>query len=167
MITLAVAAILTTVAVPSLRTFILNVRRDSAVDSLVASLHYTRNQALNLDQNTSLCAGNSGTACSGGLWLDGWQVVTQPAGSTSVLLITHKLQPSATSPKITIASGTTSFTFDGRGLAPSITGTPALMLICDGRGSAYARAVEINLAGYIQSSTAPGHAPDNTPLVCP
>ena len=125
------------------------------------------NQALNLDQKTSLCAGNNGITCTGGLWLNGWQVVTQPAGSTAVLLTTHKLQPSNVSPKITTASGTTFFTFDGKGLATNITGAPALLLICDARGSAYSRAVEINLAGYIQSSTTPGHAPDNTPLVCP
>lgn len=154
-------------AIPSLRTFILNTRRDSLVDSLVASLQYTRNQALNLDENASLCAGNNGVTCTGGLWLNGWQVVTQPASSTAVLLTTHKLTQSDTSPKITIASGSTFFTFNGKGLAPSITGAPEVMLICDARGSAYARAVEINLAGYIQSSTTPGLAPDSTPLICP
>ncbi len=75
MVTLAVAVILAMIAVPSYRTMTLNARRDSLVDALVASLHYARNQALNLDQDTTVCAGTPGAGCTGGQWASGWEVV--------------------------------------------------------------------------------------------
>lgn len=167
MITLAVAAILMAVALPSFRTFVLNVRRDSLVDSLVSSLHYARNQALNLDEDTSLCAGTNGVSCTAGQWANGWQVIAAPAGSSSVLLTTHNLQPSSDDPQLQALDGTVHFTFNGRGLSPDITSAAKIMTICDSRGSAFARAVEINLAGSIQASSQPGQAPDGTALVCP
>jgi len=165
MITLTVAAILTAIAVPSFRSFVLNVRRDSIVDSLVASLQYGRNQALNLDQNTSVCAGTTGTSCTGGLWASGWMVVTAPANASSVRLATHTL--SATAPALRAVNGNIAFTFNGKGLVSNLS-NPETMVVCDSRGASYARAVEINTAGYIQSSSQPGLAPDGTtPLTCP
>ena len=170
MVTLAVAGVLAAIAIPSYRTFMLNVRRDSVVDALVASLHYARNQALNLDQNTTLCAGTPGISCTGGAWANGWEVVTVPASSTSVLLTTHVLQAASTVPLLRSAGGNASFTFNGNGLVPSLAGAAGgndLLVVCDARGAVAARAVEINRAGYIQSSVTPGAAPDNTALTCP
>ncbi|MHB1273187.1 MAG: GspH/FimT family pseudopilin [Rhodanobacter sp.] len=170
MVTLAVAAILASIAIPSFRTYVLNVRRDSVVDGLVASLHYARNQALNLDQNTTLCAGNPGISCLGGAWADGWEVVTVPASSATVVLTTHVLQATSTVPALRALNGSTGFTFSGNGLVPSITGVSGneIMVVCDSRGASMARAVEINRAGYIQSSPRPGVQPNgSTALTCP
>ena len=167
MITLTVAAILTVIALPSFRTYVLNVRRDSLVDSLVASLNYTRNQALNLDQNTSLCAGVSAPACSTSTWIQGWVVVTAPANASTVLLTTHTIPASSTVPELHALNETSNFTFNGNGLVSSLT-APETLVVCDSRGASSARAVEINVAGYIQASPTPGLAPDGTtPLTCP
>ncbi len=167
MITLSVAAILTVIAMPSFRSFVLNVRRDSVVDSLVASLQYARNQALNLDQNTSVCAGTTGTTCTNALWTNGWMVITNPANASPELLATHTVSATSSAPTLRALNATSEFTFNGKGLVSNLT-NPETMVVCDSRGASYARAVEINIAGYVQSSPQPGLAPDGTtPLTCP
>jgi len=167
MVTLTVAAILAMIAAPSFRTYMLNTRRDSIVDGLVASLHYARNQALNLDQTTTLCAGTPGTSCTGGSWANGWEVVTVPAASATVMLATHALQAAGTTP--TLSAADPAFAFNGVGLVTGMGATGSeLMTVCDTRGASMARAVEINRAGFIQSSPKPGFAPDgSTALSCP
>lgn len=168
MVTLTVAAILAMIAAPSFRTYMLNTRRDSIVDGLVASLHYARNQALNLDQTTTLCAGTPGISCTGGSWANGWEVVTVPAASATVMLATHALQAASTTP--TLSAGPQAFAFNGVGLVTGVgaaTGSE-ILTVCDTRGASMARAVEINRAGFIQSSPKPGFAPDgSTALSCP
>jgi type IV fimbrial biogenesis protein FimT len=170
MVTLVVAVVLAMVAIPSYRTMTLNARRDSVVDALVASLHYARNQALNQDQNTTVCAGTPGATCGGGSWATGWEVVQAPPGSTPVVLTTHVLQAASSTPALTAALGSIGFQFSGNGLVtflPPLASGTELMKVCDSRGAAAARAVEINPAGYIQSSSTPGTAPDGTALSCP
>ncbi|WP_266156429.1 GspH/FimT family pseudopilin [Dyella silvatica] len=177
-VTLAVAAIIAMIALPNFRNLIANARRDSIVDSLVASLHYTRNQALDLDQNTTLCAGVSGingtptganpTVCATDVWANGWDVITVPGnGNPANTLTTHALPASSTAPTLKAVNGNLLFTFNGRGLIPSLTGNE-LLVVCDSRGASMARAVEVSSTGYIQSSPQPGTAPDGTTaLTCP
>lgn len=172
MVTLGVVAILGIIAVPNFHTFMLNQRRDSVVDALVASLQYSRNQALNMDQPTTLCAGVSGVPCPGGVWTGGWEVVQQPASSsTAILLTTHALQATSTAPTVTATFGSTGLVFGGNGLVtfvPALASGDEILRVCDTRGVAYARAVEINSAGYIQSSPTPGVTPAGAAIAaCP
>lgn len=177
MVSIAVATILTAIALPNLRTFIENSRRDSTVDGLVASLNYARNQALDLDQPVDLCAGIGGagsgssttTECaSGGAWSAGWDVVTTPAGATTPqVLITHALSTASTTPSVAATNGNTFFQFNGNGTV-TMTNAPELIVVCDSRGTSMARAIEINAAGYIQSSSTPGKIPAGTAITaCP
>jgi type IV fimbrial biogenesis protein FimT len=168
MITLAVAAILAAIAVPSLRSFVQNQRRDGAIDALLASLNYARNTALSLDQNTTVCAGTPGINCSGGHWSDGWEVLTQPIGGNISLLTEHGLQSQSSAPSLSTLNGSSMFVFSGQGLITNMVSSGSeLITVCDSRGAAFARAVQINSAGYIQSSPTPGLAPDgHTVLSC-
>ncbi len=170
MITLAIIGILAVIAIPNFRTFVLNQRRDSVVDALVASLHYARNQALNLDQNTTLCGGTPGISCTGGSWATGWEVVQARPAAASVVLTTHVLQATSSVPVLIAVNSSSGFQFTGNGLitfVPALAGGKELLMVCDSRGTASARAVEINRAGYIQSSVTPGMAPDGSALLCP
>lgn len=164
--TLAVASITAAMAVPDFHAYVLNVRRDSVVDSLTSSMHYARNQALNLDQAITLCAGVAGTNCIAS-WTNGWEVVSAPAGSATVALSSHATHSSDV---LTLVSshGSKSFAFDGRGLVTNMGANGSeIITVCDARGASAARAVEINRAGYIQSSPSVGLAPDGTtPLSC-
>lgn len=173
MITLGVAAILAVIAVPSFRTYVLNARRDSQVNGLVASLHYARSEALSLDQTVYLCAGTAGvegTGCASGTWPEGWDVITDTADSaTAKLLVSHSLSGASTQPSITAVNGSTYFEFTGNGLVQMNNAIGSeLVVFCDSRGASEARAVEISASGYIQSSSQNGLAPDGvTALTCP
>jgi type IV fimbrial biogenesis protein FimT len=177
MVTLGVAAILAAIALPNLRSYVQNVRRDSLIDNLVSSLHYTRNQAVTLDQYASLCAGTAtptGTACpTGGAWASGWEAVTLPTGAAIVTTLTTNVLPTATSdPTLKVLDGNLFIEFTPLGLLATTGPTPMatpkeVFVVCDNRGAAYARAVEVNATGYIQSSPTPGSQPNGTALACP
>ncbi|GLQ49686.1 GspH/FimT family pseudopilin [Dyella flava] len=174
MVTIAVAAIITVIALPNLQTFIENSRRDSIVNDIVGALNYARSEALNLNQGTYVCPGTTvptGTTCPGGSWSTGWEVITTASGGTVAnQLATHSLSSASTTPAVAVVNGSTSFVFNSNGTVTltGITGTGGeeVLVVCDSRGSSYARAVEINTAGYVQSSSQVGQTPDGAAIVC-
>jgi type IV fimbrial biogenesis protein FimT len=85
MVTLAVLAILTMVAVPSFRDTIRRNRVSAASNALLADLRYARTEAINRGQLVSLCPSSDGSSCTadGTAWDAGWLVYTYPAGAAS------------------------------------------------------------------------------------
>lgn len=85
MVTLAVLAILTMVAVPSFRDTIRRSRVSAASNALLADLRYARTEAINRGQLVSLCPSSNGSSCTadGTAWDAGWLVYTYPAGAAS------------------------------------------------------------------------------------
>lgn len=80
MITLVVAAILLTVAVPNFQAFILNNRMTSYANDMMTTLSYVRSEAVKRAANVTVCASSDGATCTGGDWEDGW-VVRDAAGN--------------------------------------------------------------------------------------
>jgi len=85
MITLAIAAILLTVAVPSFQSLIENNRLATNVNQVITILHYLKSEAVKRNVAVSLCAGNpnNGCACNPGpgcnaTWKNGYIVFTDP-----------------------------------------------------------------------------------------
>ncbi|MCL9685323.1 GspH/FimT family pseudopilin [Legionella maioricensis] len=161
MITLSVLCLLLVVAVPSFRTMILNNRLNANSESLVNALSYARSTALYQAMNVVVCpfgAANS-TAC-GANWNSGWIVVTQPAAGVGTLLKSQQASP--TDPLLT--SNVASVVFDSHGIAT----TQSNFKLCDDRGGAFARSVEVLATGFVQSGNTPGQAVwDNSALTCP
>lgn len=71
MITLAVAAILATAAVPSFISMIASNRVTSASNELVTALNLAKSEAVRSGRDTLLCKSNNGVDC-GGAWSNGW-----------------------------------------------------------------------------------------------
>ena len=65
MITLAIAVILITLAVPSLRAFILNNRITTQANSLLADLGFARSEAAKLGLRVVLCTSSDQATCTG------------------------------------------------------------------------------------------------------
>lgn len=88
MITIAVAAILLTVALPSLRDFILNNRLTSVTNDLVADLALARAEAIRRGSRVTVCASNNantGSAtCSGTDWSLG-RLVFSDSGTAATI----------------------------------------------------------------------------------
>lgn len=85
MVTLAVAAILLVIAVPSFRDLMRRSQVSSASNELLASLAYARTEAITRGQLVSMCpSANGATTCAGdNAFESGWIVYTYPAGAAS------------------------------------------------------------------------------------
>lgn len=74
MITVAIVAILATLAVPSFNEVALSSKLNSVANNFVASAHLARSEAIKRNDPVTLCASANGTNC-GGTWNDGWVVL--------------------------------------------------------------------------------------------
>lgn len=79
MITVAIAAILLMIAVPSFQHAISNTNLDRAQNDLLATLHYARTEAVTRGTSVAVAASSSGD------WADGWKVLD----STNAVLREH------------------------------------------------------------------------------
>ena len=160
LVSIAVLAILLALAVPSFQNMIMNNRITAKTDALSAALNYARNIALTQNVNVLACpfsAVNS-TAC-GGNWQSGWIIVSQPASGAAVLFQSNAAGPNDPS----VSATATNVTFDTRGLAT----TQSNFTICDSRGAAFARSVQVLPTGFIQSGATMGVAVWGGGLACP
>jgi type IV fimbrial biogenesis protein FimT len=89
MVTIAIVAILATVAVPSFRDIIVNNRLASQANALVSALTLARSEAVKQNQTATVCVSTNGTTCTttsatcaaGIGWACGWLVWVDSDGS--------------------------------------------------------------------------------------
>jgi type IV fimbrial biogenesis protein FimT len=167
-VTMFVGAILLSIAIPALNNFVLSDRDTGQVNSLVSSFNYARSEAVrrNTSYGIEVCPSGGTTSCNAGaLWSQGWIVLDlDPADTTPVL---QAVPAFAGSNAVTATgSGATGITFTGFGAAAA--GATIIITICDSRGAANARDVEVNPIGSTQASPKFGYEVDGTTaLVCP
>jgi type IV fimbrial biogenesis protein FimT len=163
LVTIAVAAILTALAVPSFNSFVLNDRDIGQVNSLVASFNYARSEAVKQDlvAGITVCPSIDAKTCSGtAAWSGGWIVWDQnpadpPLQTVPALGGSNTL--SAT------GGGSTGVQFRSSGLVNA----PVNITICDTRGAAFARDVEVNATGRVAATQNQGQTVAGTALTCP
>lgn len=166
MVSLAVAAILVTVAVPNFRTFIQNNRLSSAANDLLRSFQLARTEGIKHQLNVVVCASANPTAanptCSYGPF-SGWIVFEdtnsnwqRDAGET--VLERHDLLDSSITVK-TDNNGIESYAATGFANPPGAKTPTSNVLICDVRGNqidsagnSIERAVRIATTGRVRVS---------------
>lgn len=139
MVTIAVAAILVTLAVPSFNEAMLGSKLNTQANNFVASAQLARSEAIKRNAAVTLCASSNGTSCTGA-WGDGWIVL---AGGT-VLFRQIPLAPGfrlsgdvtsivfqstgvgATSAALTLCRATPTVGSLGRTIQVSATGRPTV-----------------------------------------
>lgn len=86
LITVAIVAVLASMAVPSFRTMLVKRSVDAAADTLVSDLRFARSEAVKRSSQVTVCAASNGTSCTGtgALWKDGWIVFVDFDGDGSV-----------------------------------------------------------------------------------
>lgn len=164
------------IAVPSLTTFIQSSRDTAESDSLISSLEYARSEAVKEDQPVKVCAsGNvssgANATCSGSkTWDSGWIVVTT-TGTPTVLQASAPLGGSNTLTTSFNGDGVDQVEFLPNGFVQAAAGSGVYLTtyftLCDPRGAAYARAVEVSAVGAVQASPTPGQTSSGTALTCP
>ena len=160
LVTVATVAIILALAAPSFRAMLQNNQLSAQVDGLTSALNYARNTALSQAVSVQVCpVGAANSSTCGASWAAGWIVVGDPAG-TATLLQSRK---TATGEPV-LSSTASSVVFDSRGLST----TPSSFKLCDSRGSAFARSVQVFATGFVQQGTTPGQvAWGTTALSCP
>lgn len=126
MVTLAVAAILMSVAAPGLKSMITSNRTSSASNDLLSGIQYARSEAVKRDTSVTVCPSADGTSCSGDSdWASGWIVRTM--GTTPVVLrVGNQLHDSIS------ASGPTAVVFRPAGNADITPSGSSFSISADG-----------------------------------
>jgi type IV fimbrial biogenesis protein FimT len=157
----AVAGILTAMAVPAFNSFVLNDRDSSQINSLIYSLNYARSEAIKRATANGIivCPSADAVTCSGTNWSGGW-IVSDLNPLDAPLQTVPALNGSNT---LTPVGATAGITF----LSSGLVSAPLTIRICDTRGAAFARDVEVNATGRVAASQTVGKSVSGVALVCP
>lgn len=160
---MTIAAVLVSIGVPAMQSFLQNGRNSSQAASMVLILTYARNEALKRDiaAGIKVCPSVDGVNCDpGGNWANRW-IVPDPVTPGNPPL--QAGLPLSASNTIKEANGLLSVSFLPSGAATAA----AKFTLCDARGAAYAREFEINLSGRIAASSTVGQSVSGGALACP
>ena len=169
-ITLAIAALLAGMALPNLRSFILNNRITTQINDLTADIAYARAEALKRNAQIGLCAADSANnpgVCSGSNWSTGRIIfedsdrdgVFEPADNEPVLRQHQSLSGGNTLVAVDdpIAGAGTQILFTSRGIVARNAGGTLVGVgtysICDDRDgdgngeAAYGRSLILTVSG--------------------
>lgn len=148
-ITMAIAAILVGVAVPSFQTTLQNNLLATQANDFITALNLARSEAIKRGVNVISCKSANGADCTlAGNWAQGWIVFADQDGDGAI-------DPGELLRVQGVLGGGNSLIGNGIVFVNSITyqpdgtGTPGTMSVCDARGNASARAITINFPGRV------------------
>jgi type IV fimbrial biogenesis protein FimT len=171
LVTIVVLSILLGLAVPAFRSFMQNDQQWVQTNNLILSLNTARSDAIKNDlaAGAKVCSSNTGLGCTGTPWNQGWIVLgADPVtpGKTKVLQAVGALPTGTT---LTEASNNVAIPFHSNGaLGVLATAEPMVIFkMCDVRGAAFARYLQVTLMGRVVASTTAGHDLTGAALTCP
>jgi type IV fimbrial biogenesis protein FimT len=169
LMTITVAGILLGIAVPAFNSFVQNDRDTGQANSLVQSLSYARSEAVKRasPNGVAVCPSVDGQNCDAGPWTEGWIVkYTDPVIPANTIVLQAVPALSGTNTVTPVAGPATGITFSSNGTIPTAE-APFTLRICDQRGAAFARQVEVNITGRVATSQKPGFSVGGAALACP
>ncbi len=150
LVTIAVAAILLTVAVPNFQMFVLNSRMASQANDLITAFNMARSEAVKRAASVTVCASSNGTTCTG-TWAQGW--IVRDAAGTPIRAQEALGGASTLTGGANVASMIT-FTSNGRTTIPAAatTASTTLTLCPPSPASVQGRAIQIERTGRTRVS---------------
>ncbi len=165
--TMAVAALLASMAVPSFTALSLNSKRVSSTNELVSAMHFARSSAVLRNERFTVCPTSNGTACGAG-WGQGWLAFADLNGNQIIDFGETVARAGLGQAGISIVSAEFPSFFiyrpNGRVMAAVATTNTGNFTICDRRGAEHARVVIIDPSGRPRLSKAMS---DGTVPGCP
>lgn len=144
MVTIAVAAILISLAVPSFNDATLAGKLAASANDLVAGVTLGRSEAIKRNAVTSMCVSSDGTSCGSGGWEQGWIVL-----SGSEVVQKHAAAPTG----FKVTSTVTKIDFQPSGVGS----TQATLTVCRASPSvgSQERLVQVDATGraYVSKTT--------------
>jgi type IV fimbrial biogenesis protein FimT len=158
-VTMAIAAIVLTLGVPSFQSFIQNNRQSTAISELATSLQLARNSAISRRVRVTVCKSADGLSCTAdgnaSDWSQGWIVFADPNNRDTVDVGEDILRAHGALDGTARISGNRAvvnrIAFKPQGLADGSVGT---LTYCDNRGDASASALIISFGGQVRNSNA-------------
>jgi type IV fimbrial biogenesis protein FimT len=138
MVVLAVMGVLVTVVVPSFQSIYLNGLSAAQTNEFVASLKFSRSEAIKRGTSVTMCKSTDGATCDNSLsWQNGW--IVRLASDTTAILRAHDQlnDPNTTLVGNFLVTNQVTFNADGS----SQNGT---FRLCDSRGETHAREIVIS-----------------------
>jgi type IV fimbrial biogenesis protein FimT len=188
LVTIVVLSILLGLAVPAFRSFMQNDQQWVQTNSLLLSLNAARSEAIKNDNTvfpaipgrpgSQICTSSTGVACTGTPWNQGWIVLgADPASPLNPPKILQVVGPLPTGTTLTELNNNLSITFLSNGTVNTAPGAlvspgptvPVAFKMCDTRGAAYARYLQVTLMGRTVAAPTAGQdlSLPPQPLACP
>lgn len=139
MITLLVASIVMTVAIPSFQDFIMKNRLTTQINQFITSINLARSEAIKRGETITLCSSNDQSTCTASTWESGWIVKDS---SDEVLRVYDSLSGDNA---LSNADSLTSISFRADGF---FSGTSTTFTLCsNGVSGEQGRQIMINATG--------------------
>ena len=183
LVTIIVFSILLGLAVPAFRSLMQNDQQWVQTNNLILSLNAARSEAIKNDTTSAaiaggggaqICTSNDGVACTGTPWNQGWIVLgidpANPQRGAKRLQVVGALPAGTT---LTEAKDNRSLTFLANGTlntSPTALVQPPLPVsfkMCDARGPAFARYIQVTLMGRAVASPTLGQDLNQVAHPCP
>lgn len=143
LVTLAVAAILITVAVPGYQSFVRSNRLVAQANDLISALSLARSEAVRRGANVEVCVSSNFTSCGTGSWAQGW-IVRDAAG---VIRSQRPLSAGTSLTAGTDVATKVTFTPSGRTTIPVGANDASTTLTLCVTGSSTGRAIQVERTG--------------------
>jgi len=140
LVTMAIAAILMSMAVPNYREFVMNNRMITATNDFVTTLAMARSEAVKRGQGVTICSSDDMATCTASDWNQGWIIMVT---SSSELLRVHEPLDSAIT--LTNAASNTSIEYRPTGFLNG--GAANSFNLCDNRTGETGRQIDISGTG--------------------
>ena len=160
LMTIAIAAIVAMIGIPSFR-YVTNANRIAGeVNGLLGDLQFARAEAINQGQNVTVCMSKGGQTCdtTGNAWNSGWIVYSNPTGTGTNTTIPAagsllRVQSTFTSTDtFTAAPAYSAITYNREGYAIGIANGTLITLQDSTQTTAWTRCLSVNLGGMMQTA---------------
>jgi type IV fimbrial biogenesis protein FimT len=150
MVTVAIAAILLAVALPSFQGALRSNRVATATNEALASLALARSEAIRNTRGAGVCASANGSSCSTN-WNNGWLVWSDADGDGAIDVGEPIVRYSQAKASVAMTGTATTLTFDPRG---RVIGGLQTIGIAPGDAVTPARCITINITGQTRVAKA-------------
>jgi type IV fimbrial biogenesis protein FimT len=163
LVTMSIAAILMGLAVPAMHNFMQEQQDASSASALITGLNYARSEAIKEDLPTgpgngvAFCASTGAGAnptCDTANWASGF--IVRSSANAVPLQVVGALGAGLT---LDTCPANAAIVFQSNGTAPAAAvgaNGRVMFVMCDARGPAFAREVEVSVTGIIQAAPTPG-----------
>lgn len=152
LVTLSIAAVVLTLAIPNFRDFLLNSRLTSQTNEFVLALASAKSEAVKRGTLVTVCSRATDTSCAGSTtWDTGWLVFVDGdvAGTVDGTDIVLQVYSTLEGNNTLRAGARQRVTFQNTGFSSGFNDT---FRLCDARGTATARSIVVSQQGRVTSA---------------